>query len=64
MSFAADFGSVTAFGFEDFWVSGVGVAPAQILADRTPKSWMIGVVAVRDHELAERPEVRFDRIGR
>ena len=50
--FAADAGSVPAFGFEDARVTGVGVAPAQVLTDRSAERGVVGMVAVRDHELA------------
>jgi hypothetical protein len=51
------------FGFEDAWVAGVVVAPAQVGADRSTQRGVVGVVAVCDHELAQRTEVRFDRVS-
>ncbi len=52
MGFAADLGSVSAFGGEDLRVAGEGVASAQVVADRPAERSMIGVVAVGDDELA------------
>ena len=60
--FAANAGAVPAFGFEDLWVTGVLVAPAQVLAERAAECGVVGIVAVRDHELAQRPEMRLDRV--
>ena len=60
---AADAGSVASFGVEQLGVAGVGVAPAEVCADGSGESGMVGVVAVGDDELAQRPEVGFDRVG-
>jgi hypothetical protein len=54
--FAAAVGSVSAFGFEDAWVSGGAVAPADVVADGSAGRSMVGMVAVRDGELAAGPE--------
>lgn len=62
LCFAADACSVSAFGFEHCWVAGVAVAPAQIRTDRASQGWVIGVIAVGDDELAQRPEMRLDRV--
>jgi hypothetical protein len=61
--FAADAGAVTSFGVEDSWVAGVGVAPVEVGVDRSGQGGVIGMVAGGDDELAERAEVRFDRVG-
>ena len=55
--------AVSAFGLEDSGIAGVGVAPAEVAADRSAEGRVIGVVAVGDDELAQRPEVCLDRIG-
>jgi len=60
--FAADAGSVAAFGFEEVGVSGVVVAPAQVSTDRSSQGEVVGVVAVGQGEFAQRPEVRLDRV--
>ena len=52
MGFASDFGSVSAFGFEHGGITGVGVAPAEVFADRAAEGGVVSVVAVRDDELA------------
>ena len=59
---AADAGTVAAFGLEELGVAGVAVAPAQVGADRSAERGVVGVVAVGDDELAQRPEVRLDRV--
>ena len=59
---AADAGGVTALGVEHLGVTGVGVAPADVLADRSCERGVVSMVAVRDDELAQRTEVRLDRV--
>ena len=50
--FAAQSGSVLAFECEQLGVAGMGVAPTKIRAERAGERGVVGVVAVRDHELA------------
>jgi hypothetical protein len=60
---AADAGAFAALGGEYIGVAGVGVAPAQIGVQGTSLDGMAAVVGVGQGELAQRPEVRLDRVG-
>src|SRR5690606_31282682 len=60
--FAADASSVSPLGLEEFWITGVRVAPTEIAAERVAEGTMVGVVAGGQDELAQRPEVRLDRV--
>ena len=59
---AADAGGVSALVVEHVGVAGVGVAPADVLADRPRERGVVSMVAVRDDELAQRTGVRLDRV--
>ena len=56
-------GAFAALRGEQVGVSGVGVAPAQVGVQPTGQHGVVGVLGVVEHELAQRPEVRFDRVG-
>ena len=63
MLLAADPGAVSAFGLEELGVPGVGVAPAQVAANGSAEGGVVGMVAVGEHELAQRPEVNRPGFG-
>lgn len=60
---AADAGSFAALGSQDVGVAGVGVAPAQVGVQRAGLGGVVGVVGVREGELPQWSEVRFDRLA-
>ena len=59
---ASDAGTVATFGVKDSRVASMRVAPSQVAADRSGERRVIGMVAVGDDELTQRPEVSFDRV--
>ena len=63
LCFAPQCGPVLALEGEDLGISGVGVAPADVGADRPGHFGVALVVRVGDGEFAERPEVGLDGVG-
>src|SRR3954451_22264302 len=59
---AADPGAVAAFGFEEPGVAGMGVAPPDVSPKSLAERRMVGVVAVGENELAQRPKMSLDRV--
>ena len=58
-----DSGSFSALRGENFRVAGVRVAPPQVGVEPPGEHDVVRVARVVEHELAQRPEVGFDRVG-
>src|SRR5579863_876179 len=63
LAFGADAGAFAALGGQDVGVACVGVAPAQVVLQPAGQDGVAGMVRAADDEGAQRPEVRFDRVG-
>jgi hypothetical protein len=62
LAFAADSGAFSALGSEDVGVSGVGVAPAQVVLDAAGQRGVVRVVRGAHGEGPQRPELGLDGV--
>jgi hypothetical protein len=62
-SVAADASPFAALSGQDIGVTGVGVAPAQVLLELAGQHGVVAVIRAAHNEGADRTELRLDRVG-